>query len=427
MSELNVPLIDGVIADVKKELLEDYAVPQIKRDAHPKLHGCVQAELIVGDVDERFRYGVFRQPGRYRTWVRFSNAFGIQHDLKAQPRGLALKILDTPGAESEFLDAGDTEHSTQDFLMATYDAFFLASPDQYQQFAPAARKGSLAVVRYFLSRPSRWRGGYGLYKSSSVLTRNPLAVPYFSQTPYQLGPHRVKLQATPTLTPELTRSLPAAAVYKFKALMVGFTISVTRLRAIKLLAQLFGRNPTEASVTAACDRIASRDSLRHALMAFLSGHEAEFRLQVQCFVNQELTPIEDATQRWKPADSKFIPVATLRIPRQVFWPTAGMPQDVAEAVARMMDLGENMSFTPWHGVRAHAPLGAINLARQRIYRQISQFRRKKNGVEESAVLAEQGRTSYDALRTIVQGVSVPEAISRFDRPLSGYSAGVGLG
>ena len=427
MSELDLPRIDGVIADLKTKLLEDYAPPQVKRDAHPKLHGCVQAELIIGEVDERFRHGLFKHPGTYRTWVRFSNAFGIQHDLKADTRGLALKVLDPPGGESDFLDAEDGEHSSQDFLMATHDAFFLPRPEDYKEFAPAVKKGSIAVARYFLSRPSRWRGGLALYMSARVLARNPLAIPYFSQTPYQLGPHVVKLQATPTLTPELTRSLPPAGAYKTKALIVGMALSVSRLRVIKLIARLLGKDPSPANVTAFCDRVAFRDSLRHALMTFLSSHEAEFHLKVHCFVNEEITPIEDATRRWKNTASEIIPVATLRIPRQVFWPMPGMPTEVAQATSRMMDLGENMSFTPWHGLKVHKPLGAINLARKRIYLQIARFRRLQNGVEASEVLAQQGPKSYDALRAIVQGISVPATSSRFDSALSAYPAGTGFG
>jgi hypothetical protein len=394
--------VRDLIEHVIKKLRRTYAPPQVKRDAHPKLHGCVQAELIVGELDEAYRHGLFKRPGRYRTWVRFSNAFDIQHDLKAEPRGLALKVLEVTGGEH--LDAGDGEQTTQDFLLATHDAFFLAGPGDYAGFAPAVERGTLAVVWYFASKITRWRGGVALWKSGRVMARNPLAIPYFSQTPYQLGPHTVKLQATPTLTPALMRSMPGAAGFKLKTMLFGLMLALSRVRAVQLLAQLAGRSLTPSSVTASGDRIASRDLLRHALMAFLASHDAEFELRVQRYVDERTTPLEDATRRWKMAP--FTTVARLRIPRQVFWPVSGMPKDVVKATALMMDLGENMSFNPWHGLTAHTPLGAINQARRRIYPAIVRFRRDQNGVRDDDVLRLQDARSYEELRVIVQGISV---------------------
>ena len=42
--------------------------------------------------------------------------------------------------------------------------------------------------------------------------------------------------------------------------------------------------------------------------------------------------------------------------------------------------GENLSFTPWHSLPAHRPLGGINRARKEIYRAISKQRHDLNGV-----------------------------------------------
>jgi len=43
-----------------------------------------------------------------------------------------------------------------------------------------------------------------------------------------------------------------------------------------------------------------------------------------------------------------------------------------------MDFGENLSFTPWHCLPDHRPLGNINRVRMEIYRNLSMFRHAHN-------------------------------------------------
>ena len=333
----------------------------VKRDAHPKMHGCVQAELVVDAVPVGFRHGVFAKPGTYRAWARFSNAFENHHDLENEPRGFAIKVLDVDGARID--PPVDEENSTQDFVMVTHDAFFLRDPNDYVDFLPAVERGSLRVAWFFLSKLRRWRGGVALFKSGAVLARSPLAIQYFSQTPYLFGPLKVKLLARPILTTGLKRSLPGANGFRLKRQFAGFVLMLPKLKPVRLLAQIGGWNPTVEAAADFCDRrIAAHDLLRHALMSFLAGQDAWFDLHVQPYLNNRSTPLDDDTRRWK---APFTKVATLRIPRQVFWPESGMPQSVNEAAKTLTDLGENMSFNPWHTLKAHAPLGAINEARRR--------------------------------------------------------------
>ena len=63
-------------------------------------------------------------------------------------------------------------------------------------------------------------------------------------------------------------------------------------------------------------------------------------------------PVEDPTVEWTAPWQK---VATIRIPPQSF--------DSPEQMA----FGENLSFTPWHTLPEHRPLGGVNRARKRIY------------------------------------------------------------
>ena len=79
-------------------------------------------------------------------------------------------------------------------------------------------------------------------------------------------------------------------------------------------------------------------------------------------------PIEDPGVEWSESLSPFRRLATLRILAQDF-----------DTPARMA-LAENLSFTPWHALAEHRPLGGINRARKLAYREISTFRHASNGV-----------------------------------------------
>jgi hypothetical protein len=63
----------------------------------------------------------------------------------------------------------------------------------------------------------------------------------------------------------------------------------------------------------------------------------------------------------------------------------------------MMELGENMSFNPWHAIEAHEPLGSINLMRRRIYPAIVSLRRGLNRVGTPDPAA-----AYDRLKPIIR-------------------------
>ncbi len=78
-------------------------------------------------------------------------------------------------------------------------------------------------------------------------------------------------------------------------------------------------------------------------------------------------PIEDPTIEWLERDAPFVRVARVVIPQQTF--------DDPERLA----FGEALSFTPWHGLDAHRPLGGINRVRRSVYEAISTLRHDLNG------------------------------------------------
>jgi hypothetical protein len=402
-SETSYANVAELVGTLEHQLDQQYARPHVKRDAHPKMHGCVQAILAVdhqtGGDRSRLQRGIFEAEREYPAWVRFSNAFHIQHDLELETRGMAIKLLGVEGSRAlpEGLE-NDREVQTQDFLLATFDAFFIPnSKYDYQQFAVASDKGVGALIGFF--RKNRlWRGLWAMLRSAWVLAANPLAITYYSQTPYRFGPlgadgrpvDIVKVRARPLVGPALRRSLPFALWFRMKTIAATVILSYAQSR---------GAAATERAEDR-CDRyLASRDLLRHALMKTLSTTDAVFEIAVQFRTGSEVSmPEDNATKRWSERVSPFCRVAELRIPRQVFWPEEGMPRELQRATVEMMKLGENMSFNPWHARAEHTPVGSINEMRRHVYTAIARFRRSRNGVDQPVPTV----TEYRDLQELVQ-------------------------
>jgi hypothetical protein len=100
----------------------------------------------------------------------------------------------------------------------------------------------------------------------------------------------------------------------------------------------------------------------------LSSCEASFDFLVQLRIDTDAMPIQDPTVRWKELASPFRKVATIRIPAQDF---TGKPRK---------DFAEALSFTPWHSLPEHRPLGGINRVRRAVYETISTLRHEANDV-----------------------------------------------
>ena len=294
-----------------------------RRDAHPKHHGCVRAEFRVdANVPADLQYGIFAQPRAYPAWIRFSNgAPRIQPDARRDQRGMAIKLLGVPG---EKILEPERHAQTQDFVLASFPRFFIASVEHYVDFSrAAARKPAFRLFGYYFARvPWRWRiHELRALMASLQPASNVLALRYWSQTPYRLGPHAVKYSARPA------GDLPS----------------------------------TRGSTTAR-----SRDFLRDVMADHLRTRSAMFDFLVQR--QGEGMSIEDSTVEWDEARAPFRRVATITIP----------PQDFQSGA--QLALAENISYTPWHSLPDHAPLGGVNRVRRVVYESISRLRHELNGV-----------------------------------------------
>jgi hypothetical protein len=334
--------IASMIGTLKEQLEKNYHDKKttVLRDAHPKPHGLVTASFIVHpDCPFVLQHGLFKRPDRFQAVIRFSNGHPtVSHDLDGDVRGMAIKLL---GVDGSLIGEPDL-----DFLVATGEAFFGKDAVDFEDF-PAASETSLKTMWYFI-RGLRLRGAWQLVKGRKR-PASPLALQYFSQTPYRLGPHCVKYSARP-LQSRSTRHDPWYLRPGFRHL-IGGAVTFVGIFSKKLVRKIIGF-----------------DALRESLARDLARAPFTFEFLVQRWPDLSQLPvwaIENATRRWT---APWVRVATIEISQQ---------HDIHEHDAT----AERMSFTPWRALPEQQPLGGINRARLAIYREMSSFRRGKN--EES--------------------------------------------
>jgi hypothetical protein len=320
VSSFELKYTKDVLQRLKNQLIDDHPSGTMPRDAHPKMHGLVEAQFTIhSDVPVDYKIGVFAQAKVFKAWVRFSNASSQQQpDAKRDIRGIAIKLTEVAG--ENLTDEPDGAHN-QDFLLISTDTFLCDGIETFDGMVKAIQGSVWQKLSFFATHPCVvWQ----LLKSFKVFA-SPLQIRYFSCTPYLLGEHAVKYCVTPVAS--TTARMPVSSPV----------------------------NPSD-------------NFLRTVMQEQLTTSSAEFVFGIQRQVNPKRMPIEDASVRWDEAVSPFVPVATLRIPRQVF-----------DTLARNQE-GENMRFSPWHSLPVHRPLGSINRARRLVYHAISELRRRVNGV-----------------------------------------------
>lgn len=310
-------IADTIEMSIRKEYVTDIAL----RDAHPKAHGCVRAEFKINEtLPPLLVQGVFIPGKTYQAWIRFSNGSSNakQADIKKDARGMAIKLLEVSGK-----NLSDENSSTQDFIMINHPVFFANDPSRYLSFMQDINSDKFLKklhIPFALGAKGTW-----IALNSRNKISNPLQTRYWSMVPYQLGlgDHRqaVKYSARACLT--IVSPIPARP---------------------------------------------NRDFLREALRTSLQESDACMEFLVQPRTSTSMS-VEDSMTEWKEDQAPFYKVATIHIPKQVF--------DTPE----QNKFCENLSFTPWHALVEHKPLGGINRMRKIIYEQISRVRHEMNSTE----------------------------------------------
>ena len=305
------------------------------RSVHAKAHGILQGELEVdADLPDTLAQGLFATPGRYPVVMRFSTIPGdILDDSVSVPRGLAVKIIGVNGERLE----GSEGDVTQDFLLINGPAFGAPNPKKFLQvlrvlaittdrfewfkkLLSALMRPLQRLIVAVTGRPNGTVANLGGQPETDILGET-----FYSQAPLRFGDYIAKISVGP-ISPGLTA-------------LVGAPVDVS----------------------------SDPNGLRAAIVRFFRENDGVWEVRAQLCTDLEKMPIENAAVVWSEKLSPYRRVALITVKPQVAW---------SETRASAVDDG--MSFSPWHGVAAHRPLGGIMRARKAAYEMARMFRAERN-------------------------------------------------
>ncbi len=304
--------IQELIRVMKAYLSRQYPDGKILRNFHPKMHGLLKGTLtIYNDIPQALQVGLFKEAKQYDVWIRLSNAPPKIQSDKPAS-GRGLAIKILQ-VEGEMIEEDPIGFATQNILMTTSPILSTWTIRLYRKAIRAVLFGLWEQLRFAIN-PAHWRSIFLTLKYAAKHD-NLLSQTYFSGGAFKHGPdHFVKFVLTP--------NNPA----------LGYSLEEPR----------------------------SEDFLKEQLREDCQKREHAFTLNVQIHKNEKDQPLENTSKVWK---ADLVPVASLNIPKQDF--------DTEERV----HLGEKMEFSPWIGLKAHAPVGGINRARRRVYKELAAFRK----------------------------------------------------
>lgn len=246
-----------IINRLKKRLDKVYDNKDMLRQFHAKMHGLLDAELIVApDLDQRLRKGLFAEEKTYPCLIRLSNASSVYgRDHKRAIRGCAIRVLNEDKAP------------LQDLILTTNP---IMAPGDVKSLKNSilALTGHIGEKLTYFFNPVNWSDIWKMYRATRECT-DLLNESYFSGSPYLYGENQA----------------------------VKFSIQ------------------PKTHFSYESDDQRSEHYLREVLVHDLSENEAIFDFMVQFSEDRKEQPIDDTSKEWK---SPFHKVATLKIPVQHF-------------------------------------------------------------------------------------------------------------
>ncbi|TGE23658.1 catalase [Hymenobacter aquaticus] len=304
------------------------------RDAHAKSHAIVRGELhIPADLPPHLAQGLFALPGTYPVIIRLSTAAGqLLPDKVSGFRGFALKVLNVPGPK---LGPEDLDALTQDWLLVNHPAIATGTVQQYHDAVLKAEKtaGLPEEVRTVASvvgqAVHKGLAAVGVQKDLLPLgldqpQNHILGETFHSMGTFRYGDYLAKISVAP-----LSENVRA--------------------------------------LTGQVQSIEADSAWRDILGAFFREQGAEYELRAQLCTNLDTMPVEDGSVEWPAADSPFQPIGRLVITAQESY-----------SPARRVFGDDVLSFSPFHCLPAHQPLGSINRVRRLAYPSSSRFRHEQN-------------------------------------------------
>jgi hypothetical protein len=303
-----------VVESLKDEKNEGHR----RRAQHAKmLAGIKNAEFRVSSgIPGDLRVG-FLKPGMvYPAIVRFSNAIGFtQDDSEPDLRGVAIKITPPEGEEHDFLMTNAEEHHAENAFEAMSTSVAFSTEGSLRQLIDTSNE-TIKTIDGFVELAKR----VDPFDAVHILLklRGQMKIPveslatetYWSRAPLRIGEEVVVKYL---LNPVVRKTMPEK----------------------------------------------SKDDLSKDLKDRLEQGEVSFKFQVQRYVNEDDTPLEDARERWK---SPHETIAELVIPQHA---ELAIPQQTS---ADDMEFFESLEFNPWHiNTGDFEPVGSMNRARRVVY------------------------------------------------------------
>jgi hypothetical protein len=311
--------LDSIIADMGEYMKRKYRPGEYERVGNTKTHGLVRAEVTIrSDLPAELRHGIFREPRAFPAWVRFSGP-GPDSPPDIEDVGfqsMSIKLMDVPGPKLL-----EDEKETQDLLAVCTPTF--VTPDVKANAQLQAQLLRRTPLYYFMDPRHPHLLDFLMQSLWNETQTSPLECRYYSCVPYLLGPDR-------------------AMQYSMRP----------RVETRSRIPNLPGRPPDHY--------------LRDNMIATLAKQDAVFDLLIQVQTDAHAMPVENAAVRWPERLSPFIEAATIRIPKQRFDSPA------------QLRFAASLSYTPWHCIPEHRPLGNLNRARRRMYWELSRLRYAKN-------------------------------------------------
>ena len=276
------------------------------RTLHRKGLAAAKGHLeVLADLPAFAAQGVFAVPRTFDATVRLSNGgFDRAADRTPDIRGFAIRLQ---GVEGESALGGPA--TSQDFLLINHAQFSFPKSAEFVDFLAAASYGPGALLAHLVRRYGLVGGTsriIGFVKTMGQPFGGFATEPLFSAVPMACGPYAVRSRIVP--------------------------------------------NPSNGVASADARNGWGDDFARRLAQQALS-----WDVQLQPFVREDITPIEDASVNWP---SPYTTVARLVLPQQ------DLRADAAVAIAADAEAG---SFDPWHALAAHRPLGDVQRARKGAY------------------------------------------------------------
>jgi len=395
------------------------------RDVHRRPQACLNANLTVrSDLAPEYSKGVFQPGAKYEAIVRYSNGNPRNlPDFAPDARGMAVKLLPTGTFVQGYSASELNNRGVLDFLAINFPVFFVNDPQKYvkinQAFLGVSSDPESAIdansLRFkllhdfpsvFLKGMSPWEIELALDVNGSIIS-NPLHETYWSMMAYRLGNYQDSNRtAVKYIWAPCKQNLPSTGV-------PVWTKTHDYAKPYVLNAMNAIPKDIQKNLSTEENRYYLRKNLMTDLVSDENAPKKCYELQVQTYIDEENTPIEDTTQIWlenvqqqkmwaekfasrgslnplgKGARREWVlsrkiaaPVSIARLEIDAISPDAY--KNALNNVSTNTLTCEDLSFNPWNNVpSAHKPLGIVGRMRKSAYKASRQQRHDINQVPDS--------------------------------------------